>query len=285
MSIVYLNGQYLPAEKASISVMDRGFLFADGVYEVIPVYKGKLFRLAEHLERLNNSLAAIRLPNPHSLSPWDDLLSQLVAKNGAGHLSVYLQVTRGVVAKRDHCYTQALQPTVFAMATSMPIAASEDIARTMGEKAITADDIRWKRCDIKSISLLPNILLKQQAQDAGAAEAILLRSGFVTEGSASNVFIVSNGMLWTPIKDNQLLGGITRDLIIDLVSHAGLSCAEADISEAQLRAADEIWVTSSTKEIVPIIELDNEKVGAGVVGPLWKQVAQLYQQYKQQLMT
>lgn len=285
MSIVYLNGQYLPAEKASISVMDRGFLFADGVYEVIPVYKGKLFRLAEHLERLNNSLAAIRLPNPHSLSQWDDLLSQLVDKNGAGHLSVYLQVTRGVVAKRDHCYTQALQPTVFAMATSMPIAASEDIARTMGEKAITADDIRWKRCDIKSISLLPNILLKQQAQDAGAAEAILLRSGFVTEGSASNVFIVSNGMLWTPIKDNQLLGGITRDLIIDLVSHAGLSCAEADISEAQLRAADEIWVTSSTKEIVPIIELDNEKVGAGVVGPLWKQVAQLYQQYKQQLMT
>jgi len=285
MSIVYLNGQYLPAEKASISVMDRGFLFADGVYEVIPVYKGKLFRLAEHLERLNNSLAAIRLPNPHSLSQWDDLLSQLVDKNGAGHLSVYLQVTRGVVAKRDHCYTQALQPTVFAMATSMPIAASEDIARTMGEKAITADDIRWKRCDIKSISLLPNILLKQQAQDAGAAEAILLRNGFVTEGSASNVFIVSNGMLWTPIKDNQLLGGITRDLIIDLVSHAGLSCAEADISEAQLRAADEIWVTSSTKEIVPIIELDNEKVGAGVVGPLWKQVAQLYQQYKQQLMT
>lgn len=275
--IVYLNGEFLPAEEAKISVLDRGFIFGDGVYEVIPVYGGRLFRLPHHLERLDHSLEGIRLANPLSHHYWQTVLEELVQHNGGGDQSLYLQVTRGV-AERDHSFPPDSKPTVFAM--SKPVA---DVAPALrkGIDAITVEDIRWKWCNIKAIALLPNILLRQQAVDNGAGEAIMLRDGFVTEGAASNIFIVNNGVVLTPPKSNLLLPGITRDLVVELCHHNGVPCVEGAISEMQLREADEVWVTSSTKEIVPVIRLDGEPVRHGEPGPLWQQLNDLYLKYKQ----
>jgi D-alanine transaminase len=275
---VYLNGEFLPASEAKISVLDRGFIFGDGVYEVIPVYGGRLFRLPHHLDRLDHSLSAIRLDNPMSQAVWQNLLEELVAHNGGGDQSLYLQVTRGV-AERDHGFPPDTSgPTVFAM--SKPLVETPADLQS-GIRAITVEDIRWKWCDIKAIALLPNILLRQQAIECGAGEAVMLRDGFVTEGTASNIFIVNNGVVLTPPKSNLLLPGITRDLVVELCQENRIPCVEGAISEMQLRAADEVWITSSTKEIVPITQLDGEPIGDSQPGPLWRQLTELYQRYKQ----
>ncbi len=278
MSIAYLNGEFLPREKACVPVMDRGFLFGDGVYEVIPVYGGRLFRLDQHLQRLASSLDAIRLGNPLDNAGWRTLLEQLVKRNGGGDLSVYLQVTRGAAQTRDHSFPAGVPPTVFMM--SSPLSTSRDIDNEPGIHAVTLDDIRWDFCNIKAITLLPNVLLRQQAIDAEAAEAILVRDGFATEGAASNLFIVRQGLLVTPPKSPSLLPGITRDLVLELAANHGIPYREADVTQAELNSADEIWLTSSTREISPVTRLDDRSVGDGKPGPLWQRMIRLYQDYK-----
>ena len=278
MTTAYLNGTFLPLEDASVPVMDRGFLFGDGVYEVIPVYGGKLFRLAHHLQRLRNSLQAVHIDNPLTDSDWEAMLTELVSRNATPDQAVYLQVTRGVAAKRDHAFPADTRPTLFAMST--PMAASADIDSIAGATAITLPDIRWKLCNIKAITLLPNVMLRQQAVEAGAVEAILIKDGYAIEGAASNVFIVKNGLLITPPNGPALLPGITRDLIIELAANHAIPFREADITETELFAADEIWLSSSTREISPVTLLDNTVISAGKPGPLWKRMITLYQEYK-----
>lgn len=280
MPIVYLNGSFLPAEQACVPVLDRGFIFGDGVYEVIPAYGGKLFRLEEHLQRLQNSLDAVRIPNPHDTDAWVTLLDTLVTHNGGGEQSLYLQVTRGC-AQRDHAMPAQPTPTVFAMCNPLKPPATEIIDN--GVAAITLDDIRWQRCHIKAISLLPNILLRQEALDQNAAEAILIRDGLATEGAASNLFAVLDGVLCTPPTGPFLLPGITRDLILELAAANDIAHCEQHISRLDLQQADEIWLTSSTREILPVTRLDNTLVADGRPGPLFKRMLALYQDYKQQL--
>ncbi len=274
MSIVYLNGEYIPIEQATVSVLDRGFLFGDGVYEVIPVYGGRLFRMEQHIWRLGNSLAGIKLENPYGIAEWGKLLTELVERNGGGELSLYLQVTRGV-GQRDHAFPAEPSPTVFAMVSPYP-----ESSEPLGAKAITARDIRWELCHIKAITLLPNALLRQQAVEAGATEAILHRDGIVTEAAVSNVFVVSGREVATPPKSAQLLPGITRDLVVELLQEAGVPCDERAVSLEELVAAEEIWITSSTREIVPIVELDGVPVSGGQPGPVWETAHMLYQDYK-----
>jgi D-alanine transaminase len=278
MSTAYLNGEFRPLSETQVSVMDRGFLFGDGVYEVIPVYGGRLFRLTHHLKRLQNSLDGVRIANPLATEAWETMLNELVDRNGGGDQAVYLQVTRGVAARRDHAFPENVSPTLFAMST--PMAASVDSDSVTGITAITLSDIRWKLCNIKAITLLPNVLLRQQAIDSDGAEAILIKDGFAIEGAASNIFIVSNGLLITPANGPALLPGITRDLIIELAASHAIPFREADITEEQLFSADEIWLTSSTREISPVTRLDDNIISGGVPGPLWRRMISLYQDYK-----
>ncbi len=212
MSLVYLNGELLPAEQARVPVMDRGFLFGDGVYEVIPAYGGRPFRLAEHLQRLEDSLRAIRMAPPHTRQEWAAILDRVIATDPGADLSIYLQVTRGVAPKRDHAFAADLRPTVLVSISRIPPMPADEAQRAIG--AIVRDDIRWERCDIKAITLLAAVLMRQEAADAGATEAILIRGGLATEGAASNLFIVQDGILITPPKGRQLLPGITRDLVM-----------------------------------------------------------------------
>ncbi len=274
--IAYLNGRFLPLAEACVPVLDRGFIFGDGVYEVIPVYAGKPFRLAHHLQRLANSLAAVRIDDPHQADEWTALIDELIRRNGGGDQSVYLQVTRGI-APRDHRFPEDSRPTVFLM--SNPFRPVPEAELRDGVTAVTLNDIRWEHCHIKSISLLPNILLRQQAIEQGAAEAILLRHGQVTEGAASNVFIVSDGVIVTPPKGDCLLPGITRDLVVELAMEHALPCEERAIPEAELRRATEIWLTSSTKEILPVTRLDGIAVGDGQPGPLWQTMIGHYRRF------
>ena len=279
-STVYLNGEYLPLDQACVPVLDRGFIFGDGVYEVIPVYGGKAFRLEHHLQRLKNSMQAVRIANPHSDEEWSAIINGVVAHNNGGDQSIYLQLTRGV-ARRDHRFPDDITPTVFVMSNLFEPVAKEQLEQ--GVAAITLDDIRWQYCSIKSIALLPNILLRQRAVEQGAAEAILLRNGEVTEGAASNVFIVNAGVIITPPKTDCLLPGITRDLIVEQAHEHGLAVREAIIKQTELETADEIWLTSSTKEILPVTRLNGQPVGNGQPGKMWHQMYDLYQAYKQTL--
>jgi len=281
VSIVYLNGQFIPIDQASVSVLDRGFLFGDGVYEVIPAYGGHLFRLQAHLQRLQNSLDGIHLDNPLSKQQWTDALNNVLQKNSGEDQSVYLQVSRGVAPKRDHVFPDEIHPTVFIMSNELKSASREELQQ--GVTAITLDDIRWHACHIKSTALLANILLRQQAKEEGAVEAILIREGMATEGAASNIFIVSKGVLITPPKSHLLLPGITRDLVLELARENNIACEERDISEEELRDASEIWMTSSTKEVVPIVELDGKPVGNGQYGPIWDNMIDIYQACKSRL--
>ena len=283
MPTVYLNGTFMPMEEACIPVTDRGFLFGDGVYEVIPAYGGRLFRLPHHLQRLQNSLDGIRLANPLENSEWENILNTLLAHNAeeAGpnnDQAVYLQVTRGSAAKRDHSFPADIRPTVYAASNPIPDP-DPQIAR-QGLAAVTLDDIRWKRCDIKATTLLANVLLRQQAVDQHAAEAILVHDGLATEGSASNLFVVKDGIILTPPKNECLLPGITRDLVLELAEKHALPCKETDIPLEQLLHADEIWITSSTREIVPITRLNNQPVGEGKPGRIWQAAIERYREYK-----
>ncbi len=279
-SIVYLNGEFVPLDQAQVPVLDRGFIFGDGVYEVVPVYRKTPFRLEEHLRRLDNSLRSIRIDNPCTPDEWQTIISQLIERNAGPDQSVYLQVTRGV-AKRDHGFPENFLPTVFGMSNPMSEPDPEQIKQ--GGCAITLDDTRWQHCDIKAVTLLANILLRQQAIDAGCIEAILIRDGEVTEGAASNVFVVHNKLIRTPPKDSRVLPGITRDVVIELARSNGLTCEEKAISGAELQSADEIWITSSTREIMPITLLDGKVVGNGKAGAMWQQLYALYQQHKHKL--
>lgn len=272
---VYLNGEFLPLAEARISVLDRGFLFGDGVYEVIPVYGGRPFRLQEHLRRLDASLHAILMESPLADAEWERIFSRLIA--GTADQYIYLQITRGVAPKRDHAIPAGIAPTVFAMCS--PIAPIP----VEGIRAVTVPDIRWHRCNIKAITLLANVLLRQEAVERGAAEAILVRGEDVTEGAASNVFMVSEGVVITPPKGPEILPGITRDLVLELALQHGIAAAERPIGIDQLRAAEEIWMTSSTREILPVIELDGRTVGDGRPGPVWRRMIDIYQDYKASL--
>ncbi|MCX7096569.1 MAG: D-amino acid aminotransferase [Methylococcales bacterium] len=276
--IVYLNGDYLPLAEAKVSVLDRGFLFGDGVYEVIPSYHGHLFHLQAHLERLENSLAGIRLANPHSREQWEAIFAPLL--DSKLNQYIYLQVTRGVASKRDHGFPENIPATVFVMCSEIvPFAGLND-----GVKAISMDDTRWQFCNVKAITLLGNILHRQAAIDHGCAEALLVKDGNVVEGAASNVFAVIDGVLCTPPKSNAILPGITRDVILELAISNNIACSEADIPFAALQTASEIWVCSSTREIIPIVELDAKPVANGKPGPVWHSMNQIFQAYKQSLL-
>lgn len=279
--IVYLNGDYMPLEEARIPVLDRGFIFGDGVYEVVPAYSRHLFRLPQHLKRLQHSLDGIRLPNPHSDDEWTKLTQELVARNAGDDQSIYYQVTRGV-AKRAHEFPLNVKPTVFMM--SNPLVTPPRAQIDQGVACITATDFRWLKCDLKSVSLLGNCLLKQMAVDAGAAEVVMFRDGFLTEASASNVFIVRNGVLLAPPKNHLVLPGITYDVIIEIANANKIPLELREISEHEVRTAEEIWVTSSTKEVLGVTKLDDEPVGEGKPGPLFRRMHAHYQEFKQAVM-
>jgi D-alanine transaminase len=273
MSTCYLNGRYLPLDQAQVSVLDRGFLFGDGVYEVLPSFGGRLFRLTQHMRRLDNSLAAVRMANPLSGQEWSDVIREVLERNGGGDQSIYLQVTRGT-AKRDHVLSEPVAQTVLVM--SMPVSRHNEEAVS----AITCEDFRWKLCQVKSVALLANVLMRMQAHDQGAYEAILIRDGRLTEGAASNVFVVKDGIIKTPPHSAYLLPGVTRDLIVELLRDNGLPIAETEVSEAEVLAADEIWITSSNREIVPVVTLNGKPVGDGQRGQVWEKALAIYHAYR-----
>ena len=279
--MVFLNGKFMPIDEARVPVLDRGFIFGDGVYELVPVYSRVPFRLDEHLARLERSIAAARIRNPYGRAEWRDIIMQLIAKQPFEDQGVYFQVTRGV-AKRDHAFPKDVAPTVFIMANPLVCPPQELVER--GAAAVSARDDRWLHCDIKSISLVGNVLLRQLSADAGAAETILFRDGKLTEASASNVFAVRRGVIQSPPKSNLILPGITYDVVVELAAGAGLPLESRDLSEAEVRAADELWVTSSSKEVLAIVTLDGKPVGSGRPGPLFRQVHRLYQEFKQKVM-
>ena len=279
--MVFLNGKFLPIEEARVPVLDRGFIFGDGVYELVPVYSRVPFRLEEHLARLERSLAETRIRNPYSRAEWRDIITQLVAKQPYEDQGVYFQVTRGV-AKRDHAFPRDAVPTVFIMSNPLVNPPRELVEH--GAEAISATDNRWHRCDIKSISLLGNILLRQLSADAGATETILFRDGVLTEAAACNVFVVRRGVIQGPPKSNLILPGITYDVVLELAQSAQLPLEIRNLTEAETRAADEIWVTSSSKEVLAIVKLDGKPVGDGRPGPVFRGMYQLYQDFKRTVM-
>ena len=281
--IVYLNGDYVAANEAKISVYDRGFMFGDGVYEVIPVYSGKLLRGKAHLARLQHSLDAIDIPCPLKLPAWLEIFSSLIKQNHPGADSViYLQITRGTMQIRDHAWTADMRPNILVTCNEQ-FYASQDIT-TAGAKAVTMQDIRWSDCHIKTINLLPNALLLQKAHSMQANEAILIRDNLAIEGSQSNLFIVKDDIVLTPPKSRHMLGGITREIIIELCKQNKIICREKEITEDELHRADEIWLSSSTREIIPVVTLNQHAVGRGRPGVVWQQIIQLYQDYKIKVM-
>jgi D-alanine transaminase len=286
MTLCYLNGDFLPLAEAKVSPMDRGFLFGDGIYEVVPVYSRRPFRLDEHLGRLQRSLDAIRLDNPLTLAEWRALVERLIAEAEWDDQSVYLQATRGPMAVRNHAFPATVTPTVFGLVEPLHTPPAAQVER--GIAAISTADFRWLRCNVKATSLLANCLLRQMAFDAGCAETLMFRDGILSEGAASNIFVVKDGMLLAPQKNHLMLTGITYDVVLELAAQHGLSTEVRDIADAEVRAADELWLTSSTKEVLPIVELDGKKVGAGgtagIPGPAFKQMYGWYQEFKNTVM-
>ena len=286
----YLNGEFLPLSAARISPLDRGFLFGDGVYEVIPVYSRRPFRITEHLRRLQDSLDGIRLANPLADEAWRAIVERLVTDAESPDQSVYLQVTRGADDKREQAFPVGVAPTVFAF--TAPLVAPSDAVRAAGVGAITVPDIRWAKCDLKAVSLLANVLLRQQAVEAGCAEAIMLRDGFLTEGAASNIFAVKDGVILTPPQDGRILPGITYDVVLELAARHGAAHEIRPVTEAELRSADELWMTSSTKEVLAIVTLDGRPVGRsddpahppGRPGPVTRHMHDWYRTFRDEVM-
>jgi D-alanine transaminase len=280
-STCFLNGQYLKLQDAKVSVLDRGFIFGDGVYEVVPAYNRTPFCMAEHLARLQRSLASLQIANPYKEEEWKAIIHQLIASSDAQHQFVYFQVTRGV-AKRDHAFPSGITPTVFAMSTPFTPPAGELL--TKGINAITTLDNRWLRCEIKSIALLGNVLKRQEAVQAGAVEVVMFRDGMLTEGSASNIYVVKNGTLLAPPKDHKILEGIRYGLMGQLAKSAGVPMQVRPISKEEVLAADECLLSSATKEVLPVTVLDEKPVGhgaqAGKPGPVWQQLFVAYQAQK-----
>jgi D-alanine transaminase len=278
---VYLNGRLLPLEEATVSILDRGFMLGDGVYELIPVYHRKPFRLEEHLRRLQHSLDGIRLANPMTRQEWKEVIAQLIALHDPENQSIYLQVTRGA-APRDHAFPKTVSPTILVM--SNPLGLPDPVQIEKGICAVSSHDLRWARCDLKTIGLLPNVLARQQAVEAGCVECILFRDGMLTEGAASNIFVVRNGLVLAPVKDHRMLPGITYDLVLELARANEMPMEVRDIAEDEVRNADELWLTSSSREVQAIVELDGLPVGTGTPGPLYRRMYGLYQNFKKSLI-
>ena len=284
-TLCYLNGEYQPLSEAKVSVLDRGFVFGDGIYEVVPVYGQKLFRFDEHLARLGRSLTKLRIENPHNREQWLERSRKLIAAlhehGGATDQLVYIQVTRGV-APRDHVMPKGVAPTVFMMASPMKAASGEQ--RHQGVACVSARDFRWERGDIKSISLLGNVLARQMSADHDAVETIMFRGGFLTEASASNVWVVHEGALLGPPKSEHVLEGIRVDLIKELCEECGIAYNLRPIAEADVMSADEVLLSSATKEVLPVTTLDGAAVGHGALrgkpGPVYAKLYEAYQRAK-----
>jgi D-alanine transaminase len=284
---IFLNGQWRAAEEARVPVMDRGFLFGDGVYEVVPVYSRQPFRLEQHLDRLQQSLDGIQLVNPLRREQWLATVAQLAREAEWEDQSIYIQVTRGPMAVRNHAFPKEVAPTVVAFAEAMTTPPASQ--REKGIAAVSAADIRWLRCDLKTTSLLANCLLRQMAVVAGCVETVLFRDGFLTEGSASSIFVIKDGVLLAPIKNHLMLPGITYDVVLELAAQHGLPHEVRDITEVETRHADELWMCSSTKEVLPIVTLDGRAVGTrvgaqGTAGPVFAQMYAWYQAFKATVM-
>lgn len=282
MSLCYLNGTFMPLDEARISPMDRGFLFGDAAYEVVPVYSHRPFRLSEHLARLSHTLDQIRLDNPHTSREWEGIVQGLVEASHDEDVQVYVQVSRGADRVRDQAFPKQVSPTVFAFAA--PLVHPSQAVLAKGVSARSSNDIRWLRCDLKVTSLLANCLMRQDAVESGCAETILFRDDVLTEGAASNIFVVKDGALYAPPKDHLMLPGITYDVIIELAQQHGVPLHIGKTTRAQVLAADELWMTSSTREVLAITILDGQPVGEGVPGPLGKQMFAWYQAFKQSVM-
>jgi D-alanine transaminase len=274
---VYLNGKFLPLDEAKISVLDRGFIYGDGVYEVVPVYQRQPYRLRPHLIRLQHSLDGIRLANPHREAEWEAIIHNLIAMQPFDDQGVYLQVTRGA-AKRDHAFPPDAIPTVFLMSNPLPVLSREQIEG--GVAVVTAADERWLRCDLKTISLLGNVLARQFAVDRDAVETVMFRDGHLTEASASNVLIVKGGTIFAPPKDNLILPGITYDAALELARQGGLPFAIRPVTKEDALSADEMWLSSSTKEVLAVSTLDGRPFGSGKPGPVYRRMYALFQESK-----
>ena len=279
-NIAHFNGRLMPLDEIRISPLDRGFIFGDGVYEVIPVYDGVMLHGREHFERLQRSMKEIQLAAPHTVDEWMRVTQELVAHH-PGNVSVYIQVTRGVPPKRDHVMPKGLEPTVFMMVQPLVTPSKEAIEN--GVACVTHEDFRWTRCHIKSTSLLGNIMARQVSADVGATETILLRDGMLTEASSSNVFVVKGNVVAAPPQDHLILLGITYDLVTRLAKDGTVKLEIRPIAERELREADEIWLSSSTKEVLAVTRLDGKPVGSGKPGPVFKRMHALYQEYKKRL--
>jgi len=281
---VYLNGEFMPFENATISPLDRGFIFGDGVYEVIPYYAGRGLRATEHLKRLQRSLDELQIDNPYPLERWEALIASLVERNGGGNVGIYIQITRGV-AKRDFPPPKGLTQTVFMMAN--PLATPKPEIYENGISGVSLDDSRWLRCHVKATALLGAVLLKHEGNQAGADEVVLFRDGYLTESSASNIAVVKEGVILCPPMDNLILAGITYELMIELARQHGMPLEIRRVHRREVKKADEIWIMSSTKEVVPIVKLDDKPVGrgdnAGKPGPLFRQMRKLFDEYKRNL--
>jgi D-alanine transaminase len=274
--VVYLNGDFLPLADAKVSVLDRGFIYGDGVYEVVPVYARKPFRMPQHLARLQNSLDGIRLANPHA-QRWDALIAELIARQPFDDQAVYLQVTRGV-AKRDHAFPHGVAPTVFMMSNPLVLPSREQVER--GVAVITAQDNRWLRCDLKTTSLVGNVLMRQLAVDHDAVETVMFRDGHLTEASASNVLIVRDGTIIAPPKDNLILPGITYDATLEIAHDAGVALDVRAVTHAETLGADEMWLSSSTKEVLAVTRVDDRPFAGGAPGPVFRRVWAAFQERK-----
>lgn len=280
LSVCYLNGEYVALREARISPLDRGFLFGDSIYEVLPVFEGRMFLFREHFDRLALSLREIRLENPHSHDQWLRILQQLHERNGGKDMYIYVQVTRGMEASRNHAFPAVVTPTVFAMASPLPVFTDEQ--RAKGLSAITVEDFRWGRCDIKSTTLLANVLMKQQATEAGANEAIIVRDGEVLEGSSTSVFIVRGGVLITPPNSHRILPGTTRDAALSLATDV-MPVEVRGIAIEELRAADEVWISAATRDVLPVTRVDGAPIGAGCPGPAWMRMSDAFKALHKQL--
>jgi len=278
--IAHFNGRLVPLDEVRISPLDRGFLFGDGVYEVIPAYGGKLLRAREHFARLQRSMDEIGLANPHSVDGWIDAVNALLAHH-PGDQAVYIQVTRGVPPKRDHVIPKGLAPTVFMMSNPMSNPSRELVEK--GVACVSASDFRWHKCHIKSVSLLGNVMARQISADAGATETVLFRDGYLTEAAASNVFVVKDGVAYAAPQDNHILLGITYELIAELAAAGHVRFEIRPVAETLVRAADEIWLSSSTKEVLAVTTLDGRPVGDGKPGPVFRRMHALFQDYKAKL--
>ena len=277
---VYLNGSFMPIEEAKISPLDRGFIFGDGVYEVIPFYAGRGLRMREHLKRLQRSLDELEIENPYTIEHWETTITSLIEKNGGGNVGVYIQVTRGV-AKRDFPPPKGLTQTVFMMVN--PLATPKPEIYAKGISCVSLDDNRWLKCQIKSVALLGAVLLKHESNQAGADEAVLFRDGYLTESSASNIAAVKNGVILCPPMDNLILPGITYELMIELARKNKMPLEIRRVARKEVKKADELWIMSSTKEVAPIVMLDDKPIGTGQPGPIFKQMYQHFQDYKRTL--